>query len=60
MVTRLEKHGENVVVYGRGEYFVSEVAQMLEKEGVRFRNLRTDQPTLEDVFLTLTGRELRD
>jgi len=28
--------------------------------GVRFRDLRTEQPTLEDVFLALTGREMRE
>ena len=60
VVTRLERNQEHVVVYGRGEYFVSEVVRVLEREGVRFRNLHTAQPTLEDVFLALTGRELRD
>lgn len=60
VVIRLERNQEHVVVYGRGEYFVSEVVRVLEREGVRFRNLHTAQPTLEDVFLALTGRELRD
>jgi len=32
----------------------------LEHNQVRFSNLRTEQPSLEDVFLSLTGREMRD
>jgi hypothetical protein len=32
----------------------------LEAGGTRFENLRTEQPTLEDVFLALTGKEMRD
>jgi hypothetical protein len=27
---------------------------------VRFANLRTEQPTLEDLFLALTGKAMRE
>jgi ABC-2 type transport system ATP-binding protein len=58
-VTRVERSGDRVVVYGRGERLVGGVVNALETGGVRFRDLRTEQPTLEDVFLALTGREMR-
>lgn len=59
-VTRVEQIGDRVVVYGRGEGLMSGVVGVLEREGVRFRDLRTEQPSLEDVFLALTGREMRE
>ncbi len=59
-VTRVEQIGERMVVYGRGEGLVGGVVSALEALGVRFRDLRTEQPTLEDVFLALTGREMRE
>ena len=60
---RVEVHGEQVVVHGkdgRKVPLVSEVVSLLTVQGVRFRDLRTEQPTLEDVFLKLTGREMRE
>jgi hypothetical protein len=39
---------------------VGGVVNALGAKGIRFRDLRTEQPTLDDVFLTLTGRALRD
>jgi hypothetical protein len=32
----------------------------LTSNGLRLRTLRTEVPTLEDVFLNLTGRKMRD
>lgn len=58
-VVRLERVGERVVVYGRAERLLTGVIGTLEANEVRFSNLRTEQPTLEDVFLALTGREMR-
>lgn len=59
-VTRVERVGERIIVYGQGDQLVGSVVNTLTTGGVRFRDLRTEQPTLEDVFLTLTGREMRD
>jgi len=59
-VTRVERSGEQVIVYGRGEGLVATVVNTLNAAGRPFRDLRTEQPNLEDVFLTLTGREMRD
>ena len=60
VVERVEQNGSRVVVYGRGTRFASTVVAALEDAGIEFLDLRTEQPNLEDVFLTLTGREMRD
>jgi ABC-2 type transport system ATP-binding protein len=60
---RLEITGERVVVHGedgRKVPLVSEVVSLLSGQGILFRDLRTEQPTLEDVFLSLTGRKMRE
>jgi len=59
-VHRAETSGERVIVEGSGERFVSGVVLALEARHIAFRDLRTEQPTLEDVFLRLTGREMRE
>ena len=40
--------------------FTSSVVNALEGAGVPFLDLRTEQANLEDVFLALTGREMRE
>ncbi|RME89328.1 MAG: DUF4162 domain-containing protein, partial [Anaerolineae bacterium] len=53
-------NGETVSVEFDDREPISQVILALEREGVRVQSLRTHQPTLEDVFLTLTGRRLRE
>jgi ABC-2 type transport system ATP-binding protein len=60
---RLEVEGNRVVIHGKNGRevpLVSEVVSLLTGQGVAFRDLRTEQPNLEDVFLSLTGREMRE
>lgn len=57
---RVEQVGELVAVSGRGEGLVGRVVSALEANSVAFTNLRTERPGLEDVFLALTGREVRN
>ena len=59
---RLEVQGERVTVHGKNGRkvpLVSEVVSLLTGQGVPFSDLRTEQANLEDVFLSLTGREMR-
>jgi ABC-2 type transport system ATP-binding protein len=58
-VRRVEQSGTRMVVYGQGERFVSSVVYAMEEAHTQFLDLRTEQPNLEDVFLSLTGREMR-
>jgi ABC-2 type transport system ATP-binding protein len=59
-VMRVETIGERVVVYGKKKGLVATVTTTLDENGIRYENLRSEQPTLEDVFLALTGREMRE
>jgi ABC-2 type transport system ATP-binding protein len=61
--TRVEIKGRQVSVSDSNERkvpLVSEVVSLLGAQGIPFSDLRTAQPSLEDVFLKLTGREMRD
>ncbi len=65
-VARVEKQGDRIIVSGRANGLsahtplITEVVNALTAEGVRFGDLRTQTPDLEDVFLTLTGRQIRE
>jgi ABC-2 type transport system ATP-binding protein len=64
-VTRVEREGDRVIVYGRAaqsgkQALISEVANWLSAQGAAFSDIRMEQPNLEDVFLQLTGRAMRD
>ena len=59
----MEIQGERIIIRGKSHRkvpLVSEVVNLLTKKGVSFYDLRSEQATLEDVFLQLTGREIRD
>jgi ABC-2 type transport system ATP-binding protein len=61
--TRLEVEGKRVSIQGKDGRqipLVSEVVGLLGSRGIQFNNLHTEQPDLEDVFLSLTGREMRE
>lgn len=60
MVDRIEGTGERLLVYGRGDRLVGTVVMAAEAAGATLRDLRTEEPNLEDVFLRLTGREMRE
>jgi hypothetical protein len=51
---------EGVLVFGKGATLVGDVVNALTGTGIAFRDLRTEAPNLEDVFLALTGRAMRD
>lgn len=54
---------EDIVVIsgkGDGDALLSSVVTALPASGIRYHDLHTERPTLEDVFLQLTGRAIRD
>jgi ABC-2 type transport system ATP-binding protein len=59
-VRSVTSDGSTHTLSGEGDYFVTEVIHVIAREGVRVRGFRTETPTLEDVFLKLTGREIRN
>ena len=56
-VTRYE---DRVTIRGRGDDLVTDVIQCLSEHHIRATDFRTIVPTLEDVFLKLTGHSIRD
>ena len=52
--------GSTHTLRGEGDDFVTEVIHVIAREGIRVRGFRTEIPTLEDVFLKLTGHGIRD
>jgi ABC-2 type transport system ATP-binding protein len=54
-------HRENgrLTIRGRGEDFVTDVIDCLAEHRMRVTDLRTESPTLEDVFLAVTGHSIR-
>lgn len=59
----VETQGERVIVHGNHRNsapLITKVVSNLAESGIQFRDLRTEQPTLEDVFLKLTGSEMRN
>jgi ABC-2 type transport system ATP-binding protein len=59
-VERVELSAERVVVYGQSDRLLAPILEVLEQAHLSFHDLQTEQPSLEDVFLALTGREMRD
>jgi ABC-2 type transport system ATP-binding protein len=52
--------GQTHTLRGEGDDFVTEVIHRIARDGTRVRGFRTEIPTLEDVFLKLTGHGIRD
>src|SRR6202167_4595331 len=56
---RVERDGSRFTIYGRGD-LVTEVIHCLSENRMRVTDFRAILPTLEDVFLKLTGRSIRE
>jgi ABC-2 type transport system ATP-binding protein len=59
-VDGVSRQEERITIRGRGESFVTEVIQCVSENGIRVTDFRTVLPTLEDVFLRVTGHSIRD
>jgi ABC-2 type transport system ATP-binding protein len=56
-VTRI---GCRLTLSGRSEDLIAAVIDCVSEHRIRVSDFRTVLPTLEDVFLTLTGHSIRD
>ena len=54
------KDSEYTVKFDNNKGNIGDVAQLLKEKGLTYVKLYTEVPTLNDVFLELTGKELRD
>jgi ABC-2 type transport system ATP-binding protein len=60
-VESVERAANNdIVVRGIGEDLVTQVIQCVAEHRMHVTDFRTEVPTLEDVFLRLTGHTMRD
>ena len=59
-LTDLSTNGEVYTLSGTGDDFVSGALDAISQHQIRVRDFRTEMPTLEDVFLKLTGHAIRD
>ena len=60
-VSRVEKVEDGFVLYtGDENVALQELVRLADSRKFRLSNLRTENPNLDDVFLTLTGREMRE
>ena len=57
---RVRVEGATYTVQGRGDDFVTAVIRFIAAHELTVRDFRTVVPTLEDVFLKLTGHTIRD
>ncbi|MGH9308486.1 MAG: ATP-binding cassette domain-containing protein [Vicinamibacterales bacterium] len=53
-------HNQGFAIRGRGEGFVTHVIACLAEHRMHVTDFRTERPTLEDVFLEVTGHSIRD
>ena len=60
---KVEVQADKLTIIGQSTdaaQLVTSVVNLLTGLSLRYRDLRTEQPTLEDVFLDLTGRQIRE
>ena len=56
----LDHQASRFTLHGTGEGFISDVITCLSEQRIRVTDFRTVLPTLEDVFLEITGHSIRD
>jgi ABC-2 type transport system ATP-binding protein len=59
-VVGVERSGERVTVHAKEIRVLVDLLKAAEAGGWKPRYLHTEEPTLEDVFLALTGKEMRE
>ena len=59
----LEVHyneGLLTVVFSKGKSNLIDMIEYLKEKRIKYNKIYSERPTLNDVFLELTGKELRD
>ena len=59
-VSEVARHDTRFTIRGSGENLVTDVIHCISECQIRVTDFRTVLPTLEDVFLRVTGRSIRD
>jgi ABC-2 type transport system ATP-binding protein len=59
-VDTVDAEGGSMTIRGRNPNLVTDVIQCVSRHGIAVTDFHTIVPSLEDVFLRLTGRSIRD
>ena len=59
-IDNVDRDGETYTLRGTGDDFVTHVIHAIATESIHVTGFRTELPNLEDVFLKLTGHQVRD
>ena len=60
-VDEVKYHENNLLVtYKKGKNNLVDLIEYLKNENIKYSRIYSERPTLNDVFLELTGKELRD
>jgi ABC-2 type transport system ATP-binding protein len=60
-VKEISKKDEQVTVFSsKGTEVIPKIFQLSSNYGIKIKSISLTQPTLDDVFISYTGRELRD
>jgi ABC-2 type transport system ATP-binding protein len=59
-VSSVTLEGADLAIRGRGDDLLTQVIRCVAAHGIEVTDFRTETPTLEDVFLGLTGHAIRD
>ena len=51
---------DKVTISGKDQRLLADVVNLLAEKNIRYYDLQTQQPNLEDVFIRLTGKEIRN
>lgn len=51
---------DKVTISGKDQRLLPDVVNLLAEKAIRYYDLQTKQPNLEDVFIRLTGKEIRN
>lgn len=49
-----------LITYKKGKNNLVEIMECLKEDRIKYNKIFSERPTLNDVFLELTGKELRD
>lgn len=49
-----------IIVYQKGKHNLLDLVEFLKENKIKYNTIFSEQPSLNDVFLELTGKELRD
>ncbi len=56
----IDKEGDGLKIITSSELNLNEILKEIQTSNVQVKNLGIEEPSLEEVFLTLTGKKLRD